>query len=244
MAEYLASIFGTEKDKVNCSFYFKIGACRHGERCSRVHNKPTFSQTILLKNLYLNPNNNSIPKPEGGFEQFSGNTYTDEEVQQHFDEFYEEVYTEVEDKTSTTLASQIITRISTFLFYYNKMLFICFFRKNYGEIEAMTVCDNLGEHLVGNIYIKFRYERDAERAVEDLNTRWFDRKPIYAELSPVTDFKEASCRQYELGECMRSGFCNFMHIKTISQDVKKRLRGRRKRSRSHSHSPSRKNRRH
>ncbi|CAF1427652.1 unnamed protein product [Rotaria socialis] len=212
MAEYLASIFGTEKDKVNCSFYFKIGACRHGERCSRVHNKPTFSQTILLKNLYLNPNNNSVPKPEGGFEQFSGNTYTDEEIQQHFDEFYEEVYTEVEDK--------------------------------YGEIEAMTVCDNLGEHLVGNIYIKFRYERDAERAVEDLNTRWFDRKPIYAELSPVTDFKEASCRQYELGECMRSGFCNFMHIKTISQDVKKRLRGRRKRSRSRSPSPSKKQRRH
>ncbi|CAM2710985.1 unnamed protein product [Rotaria socialis] len=262
MAEYLASIFGTEKDKVNCSFYFKIGACRHGERCSRVHNKPTFSQTILLKNLYLNPNNNSVPKPEGGFEQFSGNTYTDEEIQQHFDEFYEEVYTEVEDKllsiiaglicenqTSTTLASQTITRISAFLFYCNKMLFICikikrFFRKTYGEIEAMTVCDNLGEHLVGNIYIKFRYERDAERAVEDLNTRWFDRKPIYAELSPVTDFKEASCRQYELGECMRSGFCNFMHIKTISQDVKKRLRGRRKRSRSRSPSPSKKQRRH
>lgn len=44
MAEYLASIFGTEKDKVNCSFYFKIGACRHGDRCSRLHNKPTFSQ--------------------------------------------------------------------------------------------------------------------------------------------------------------------------------------------------------
>ncbi|CAJ0649888.1 16608_t:CDS:2 [Entrophospora sp. SA101] len=31
MAEYLASIYGTEKDKVNCSFYFKIGACRHGQ---------------------------------------------------------------------------------------------------------------------------------------------------------------------------------------------------------------------
>ncbi|UJR37896.1 hypothetical protein I4U23_030585 [Adineta vaga] len=213
MAEYLASIFGTEKDKVNCSFYFKIGACRHGERCSRVHNKPTFSQTILLKNLYLNPNNNSIPKPEGGFvEQYEGNNYTDEQVQQHFDEFYEEVYNEVEEK--------------------------------YGEIEAMTVCDNLGEHLVGNIYIKFRYEKDAARAVDDLNTRWFDRKPIYAELSPVTDFKEASCRQYELGECMRSGFCNFMHIKQLSPEIKKRLRERRKRSRSHSRSPSRRNRRH
>jgi len=34
MAEYLASIFGTEKDKVNCSFFFKMGACTHGDRCS------------------------------------------------------------------------------------------------------------------------------------------------------------------------------------------------------------------
>lgn len=25
MAEHLASIFGTEKDRVNCPFYFKIG---------------------------------------------------------------------------------------------------------------------------------------------------------------------------------------------------------------------------
>ena len=48
MAEYLASIFGTEKDKVNCSFYFKMGACTHGDRCSRIHNKPTFSQVIDL----------------------------------------------------------------------------------------------------------------------------------------------------------------------------------------------------
>lgn len=45
--------------RVNCSFYFKIGACRHGERCSRIHNKPTFSQTILLSNLYQNPQNNA-----------------------------------------------------------------------------------------------------------------------------------------------------------------------------------------
>lgn len=25
MADHLASIFGTEKDRVNCPFYFKIG---------------------------------------------------------------------------------------------------------------------------------------------------------------------------------------------------------------------------
>ncbi|KAL8672316.1 MAG: hypothetical protein Q9224_007584, partial [Gallowayella concinna] len=81
MANYLASIFGTEQDKVsssplpsfqpqnssktvplinhaiqvNCSFYYKIGACRHGDRCSRKHVKPSYSQTILLPNLYQNP---------------------------------------------------------------------------------------------------------------------------------------------------------------------------------------------
>lgn len=33
--------------RVNCSFYFKIGACRHGDRCSRLHNKPTFSQVSV-----------------------------------------------------------------------------------------------------------------------------------------------------------------------------------------------------
>ena len=50
MADHLASIYGTEKDKVNCSFYFKIGACRHGDRCSRKHIQPNFSQTVLIPN--------------------------------------------------------------------------------------------------------------------------------------------------------------------------------------------------
>ena len=52
MAEHLASIFGTEKDRVNCPFYFKIGACRHGDRCSRLHNKPSISPTLLFSNMY------------------------------------------------------------------------------------------------------------------------------------------------------------------------------------------------
>ncbi|VDM34117.1 unnamed protein product [Toxocara canis] len=33
----------------------KIGACRHGDKCSRTHNRPTFSPTILLQNFYHNP---------------------------------------------------------------------------------------------------------------------------------------------------------------------------------------------
>jgi len=93
MAEYLASIFGTEKDKVNCSFFFKTGACTHGERCSRIHNKPTFSQTILLQNLYINPQNSA--KTADGSHLAN---VTDEEMQEHYDNFFEDVFVECEDK--------------------------------------------------------------------------------------------------------------------------------------------------
>ena len=40
----------------------------------------------------------------------------------------------------------------------------------------MNVCDNLGDHLVGNVYVKFRYEEDAEKAVNQVNNRWYNGK--------------------------------------------------------------------
>ena len=83
MANYLASIFGTEQDKVNCSFYYKIGACRHGDRCSRKHVKPSYSQTILLPNLYQNP------------AYAPGNKMTPSQLQNHFDAFYEDFWCEM-----------------------------------------------------------------------------------------------------------------------------------------------------
>ena len=42
----------------------------------------------------------------------------------------------------------------------------------------------------------------------------------------MTDFREACCRQYETGECTRSGFCNFMHLKPISRKLRGELYGR------------------
>ena len=54
-AEHLARIHGTEEDKVNCPFYFKIGACRHGDKCSRQHHRPPFSPTVLIQHMWQNP---------------------------------------------------------------------------------------------------------------------------------------------------------------------------------------------
>ena len=46
-------------------------------------------------------------------------------MQTHYDDFFEDIFIEMEDK--------------------------------YGEIEEMNVCDNLGDHLVGNVYVKVSF---------------------------------------------------------------------------------------
>ncbi|KAG8904232.1 hypothetical protein FRB99_002052 [Tulasnella sp. 403] len=171
MASRLATIFGTEQDRVNCSFYYKIGACRHGDRCSRKHIKPPFSQTILLPNVYHNPAHDP------------NNKLTEQELQENFDAVYEDLYCEL---------------------------------AKYGHLLELHVCDNVGDHLIGNVYARYDLETEAQKAVEALNERWYAGRPLYAELSPVTDFREACCRQNENGECNRGGFCNFMHLRNAS----------------------------
>lgn len=207
MANYLASIFGTEQDKVNCSFYYKIGACRHGDRCSRKHVKPSYSQTILMPNMYQNPAFD--PK----------NRMNPSQLQNHFDAFYEDVWCEM-----------------------------C----KYGEMEELVVCENNNDRechvplgyqvrviykdlllttefgdgldLIGNVYARFKYEEDAQSACDALNSRWYAARPIYCELSPVTDFREACCRLNSGEGCVRGGFCNFIHRKDPSNELDRDLR--------------------
>jgi len=64
----------------------------------------------------------------------------------------------------------------------------------YGEIEELNMVDNLCEHLIGNVYLKYSDEESAERALKALIGRFYGGSPIVGEYSPVTDFREASCR--------------------------------------------------
>lgn len=203
MAEHLASIFGTEKDRVNCPFYFKIGACRHGERCSRIHNRPTISPTILLSNMYQRPD---MITPGVDLQ---GQPIDPEKIQEHFEDFYEDIFEELD---------------------------------KFGEIESLNVCDNLADHMIGNVYVLFKEEDQAAAALRALQGRFYSGRPIIADFSPVTDFREATCRQYEENNCNRGGYCNFMHVKMIGRELRRKLFGRYKgyravRSRSRSGSP-------
>lgn len=116
--------------------------------------------------------------------------------------------------------------------------------------------------MVGNVYAKFADEEAAAKALQALQGRFYAGRPILAEFSPVTDFREATCRQFEENTCARGGYCNFMHLKNISRELRKQLFGRyrrrsprrrrrersrsrsRSRGRRHSRSPPRDRRRH
>ncbi|KAJ4879844.1 Splicing factor U2af small subunit A [Raphanus sativus] len=206
MAEHLASIYGTEKDRVNCPFYFKMGACRHGDRCSRIHNRPTISPTLLLSNMYQRPD---VITP--GIDA-QGQPLDPRKVQEHFEDFFEDLYEEL---------------------------------GKFGEIESLNICDNITDHMIGNVYVQFKEEDQAAAALKALEGRSYLGRPIIAEFSPVTDFREATCRQYEEDNCGRGGYCNFMHVKLVSREMRRKLFGRRRsyrrggsRSRSRSRSVS------
>lgn len=87
----------------------------------------------------------------------------------------------------------------------------------FGEIENLNVCDNLADHMVGSVYVKFSDEEGAAAALQGLQGRFYGGRPIQIEFSPVTDFREATCRQYEENTCTRGGYCNFMHLRPISR---------------------------
>lgn len=178
MAKHLARIHGTEEDKVNCPFYFKIGACRHSDRCSRLHHKPAFSTTILIKHLYRHPVRLAELQQAA-----TGEAVIDKEkAVEDFLQFYEDMFMEL---------------------------------SKFGRIDALHVCDNLGDHMIGHIYCKFRDEEDASDALQVMNGRFYDGRRMEVEFSPVTDFREARCRDFDEGSCARGGFCNFLHAKPV-----------------------------
>jgi splicing factor U2AF subunit len=44
---------------------------------------------------------------------------------------------------------------------------------NFGEVEELNVCENLGDHLVGNVYAKFHKEEEAQEALMKLQGRFY-----------------------------------------------------------------------
>jgi splicing factor U2AF subunit len=46
----------------------------------------------------------------------------------------------------------------------------------YGEIEELNVCDNVCEHMIGNVYVKYRREEETDKALKALTGRFYGGK--------------------------------------------------------------------
>mmetsp|Transcript_14287 Transcript_14287/g.19886 ORF Transcript_14287/g.19886 Transcript_14287/m.19886 type:complete len:94 (+) Transcript_14287:2038-2319(+) len=79
--------------------------------------------------------------------------------------------------------------------------------------------------MIGNVYVKFCNDKSAMRALKSVNGRFYAKRPIVAETSPVTDFRESTCRQYEDNTCNRGGYCNFMHLKALKRSLRNTIYG-------------------
>lgn len=75
----------------------------------------------------------------------------------------------------------------------------------------------------GNVYVKFADEEAAAAALQKMNGRFYAGRMLTAEFSPVSDFREARCRQFDDGMCKRGDQCNFMHLMRVPQSLRRDL---------------------
>ncbi|XP_006896191.1 PREDICTED: U2 small nuclear ribonucleoprotein auxiliary factor 35 kDa subunit-related protein 2-like [Elephantulus edwardii] len=81
-----------ERDPTYCPFYSKTGACRFGDRCSRRHNFPTSSPTLLIKSMFSTFGMEQCRM--GDYDPDAGLEYSEEETYQQFLDFYDDVLPE------------------------------------------------------------------------------------------------------------------------------------------------------
>ncbi len=87
MTDYSKDLF-TPRDKINCSFFYKFGACKHGSYCKKIHFIPKTSHTVILRNFYQ--------KPMNQLQSVRVNRRV-KDAQDEFDDLYEEIFCELEE---------------------------------------------------------------------------------------------------------------------------------------------------
>jgi hypothetical protein len=104
--------------------------------------------------------------------------------------------------------------------------------RQFGEIVQLKVCRNHAPHLCGNVYVQYKNDEDAMRAIRSLNGRFYAGRAISTELSPVTHWKTAVCGLFDKNQCPRGRHCNFLHVfrnpngeYDLQRDTEKRERG-------------------
>lgn len=172
-----------------CQFFSKMGACRHGDNCTKTHVRPTVSPTVLFPMMYVNPLA-AFDRVED--RQWSFQEYDKRYLKKHLEHFYKDVW-------------------RTFM--------------EFGRMAELRVVSNLGDHLLGNVYVRFEDPAIAAHVVKELQEKKWSMNGIIVlpELSPVTNFSDACCKEDLEGTCGRGGQCNYLHIMKVSRKTMEKL---------------------
>ena len=95
---------------------------------------------------------------------------------------------------------------------------------NFGELKDLSVVDNLGDHLIGNVYARFNDEDSASKAFNSLAGKYYHYVLVDEEYCPLINIKDGKCRKYEDGLCERGAFCNFLHLKEVNKSLLRSLK--------------------
>ena len=125
----------------------------------------------------------------------------------------------------------------------------------YGELKELCVVDNLGDHLIGNVYARFNDESSASKAFNALAGKYYHSQLVEEEYCPIINIRDCRCKKFAQGICKRGAFCNFLHLKEVNRELIRSLKEEmyenhpeykrnrinnfnRKRERNHEHSSS------
>ena len=171
------------ESKVVCRFYEKVGSCRFGDNCSRHHEKVSSSKTLLL---------------QGMFSTFAFDIMERAKKNEHGDA--DDVWLEHSDADL----------YDEFVEFYNDVIPEL---ESYGKIKQFKVCCNRDKHLLGNVYVQYKHERDAVKAANHLNGRFYAGKHLNVKFVSIKSWKSAICGlHYNNLNCPRGHHCNFLHV--------------------------------
>jgi len=82
---------------------------------------------------------------------------------------------------------------------------------------------NMGDHMIGNTFVRFTDEDQAAACLKGTHGRYYAGRKVHCKYSPVTDFDNARCRDFQSNDCKRGQFCNFAHFMTVPRFVTEKL---------------------
>lgn len=86
---------------------------------------------------------------------------TEQELQEQFDAVFEDLYCE-------------LAKFGHLLELHVSLLSVLSIKEAFSLFWAYRqVCDNVGDHLIGNVYARYEWEAEAQAAVDNLNDRWY-----------------------------------------------------------------------